>query len=131
MTIAIAYWCVLIAAALPYIWVGIAKAGARGYDNRDPRGWMARQSEPRRQRAYAAQLNAFEAFPAFAAGVALASIAGVDARRVALLAGVFVAARILHGLFYLADRATLRSLAWLVGIVCSFALLGSAAMAIA
>jgi uncharacterized MAPEG superfamily protein len=130
MSLEVAYACVLIAAVLPYIWVGIAKAGARGYDNRDPRGWMARQSEPRRVRAYAAQLNAFEAFPIFAAGVALASIAQVEEQRIALLAVVFIVARVLHGVFYLADRATLRSLAWLVAIACSLALLANAAMAV-
>lgn len=130
MSITTAYWCVLIAAALPYIWVGIAKAGARGYDNRDPRGWATRQDDPRRSRANAAQLNAFEAFPAFAAGVALADIAGVTDSRIALLAIVFVAARILHGLFYIANRATLRSFAWLIGIACSFALIAQAALTV-
>lgn len=129
MSIAVAYACVLAAAVLPYVWVGIAKAGARSYDNRDPRGWMARQSEPRRLRAYAAHLNAFEAFPIYAAGVALASLAQVDERRVALLSVVFIVARLLHGLFYLTDHATLRSLAWLVGIGCSLSLLALAAAA--
>lgn len=127
MPIAVAYTCVLVAALLPYVWVGIAKAGARGYDNRDPRGWAARQREPRRQRAYAAHLNAFEAFPAFAAGVVLARLAGVGDERIALIAVVFVAARLVHGLSYLADRALVRSLAWLVGIACSLGLLGLAA----
>lgn len=127
MSIAVAYWCVLAAAVLPYIWVGIAKAGARGYDNRDPRDWAAQQRDPRRRRAHAAQMNAFEAFPIFAAGVVLGDIAGVAEPRIALYAFVFVAARILHGVFYLADRATLRSLAWLVGIVCSLGLIVEAA----
>lgn len=129
MSISVAYWCVFVAALLPYIWIGLAKAGARGYDNRDPRGWMARQDDPRRHRAHAAQLNAFEAFPAFAAGVILADIAGVPDARIALLAIAFVAARVAHGLFYVAGRATLRSLAWLVGVVCAFALLVQAALA--
>lgn len=129
MSMSTAYWCVLVAAALPYLWVGLAKAGGRGYDNRDPRGWIGRQTEPRRLRAYAAQLNAFEAFPAFAAGVALSSIAGVPGSRVATLSLAFIAARVLHGVFYVADLAMLRSLVWLAGIVCSFALLAQAALA--
>lgn len=129
MSIAVAYWCVLAAAVLPYIWVGIAKAGARGYDNRDPRGWAAQQQDARRRRAHAAHLNAFEAFPAFAAGVVLADIAGVADATVALYAIVFVAARVLHGAFYLADRATLRSIVWLVGIACSVGLIVQAARA--
>lgn len=131
MTIAVAYWCVFIAALLPYIWVGIAKAGARGYDNRDPRGWAAQQQEPRRRRAHAAHMNAFEAFPAFAAGVVLADLAGVADARIALYALVFIVARVLHGLFYLTDQATLRSLVWLVGIVCSFGLIVQAARVVA
>lgn len=129
MSISVAYWCVLVAAVLPYVWVGFAKAGARGYDNHDPRAWMGRQTEPRRLRANAAQLNAFEALPAFVAGVALASIAGVPDARVSLLAVVFVIARLLHGIFYIADLATLRSLAWLVGLLCSLALIAQAALA--
>lgn len=129
MSISIAYACVFVAALLPYIWVGIAKAGARGYDNRDPRAWIARQDNPRLQRAYAAHLNAFEAFPIFAAGVALARLAGVADERIALLALVFIAARVLHGLLYLTGHATLRSVAWLVGITCSLTLLAQAAMA--
>lgn len=128
MSLSIAYWCVLIAAVLPYIWVGVAKSSARGYDNRDPRGWLARQQAPRLQRAHAAHLNAFEAFPAFAAGVVLADIAGVDDARIALLAVVFVLARLAHGLFYLADLALMRSVAWLVGIACAFTLLAQAAL---
>ena len=131
MSIAVAYWCVFAAALLPYIWVGIAKAGGRRYDNRDPRGWLAKQDAPRSIRANAAQLNAFEAFPAFAAGVILADIAGVADERIALLSVVFVAARVAHGLFYITEQATLRSLAWLVGIACAFALIAQAASAAA
>jgi hypothetical protein len=66
MTIAVAYWCVLIAALLPYLWTTVAKQSGERYDNRDPRGWIARQTDPRVHRANAAQLNAFEAFPTFA-----------------------------------------------------------------
>src|SRR3546814_11682221 len=65
--LSIAYWCVLIAALLPYVWVGIAKSRGQRYNNRDPRGWLARQDNPLVQRANAAQLNAFEAFAPFAA----------------------------------------------------------------
>ena len=36
----IAYWCVLIAAMLPYVWVIVAKAGP-AYDNRAPRVQLA------------------------------------------------------------------------------------------
>ena len=128
MTLATAYWCVLIAALLPYLWITIAKAGGQRYDNRDPRGWMARQESPRSIRANAAQLNAFEAFAPFAAGVAMAQLAGVPAERIALLAMVFVGLRLLHGIFYLTNAHALRSLVWFGGFACVLGLLGQAAL---
>lgn len=124
----IAYWCILIAAVLPYVWTAVGKSAVRGYDNRDPRGWIAKQTHPRVQRGNAAHLNAFEAFPAFAAAVLMAQFAGVDPGRVSMLAVAFVVFRVLHGLSYLADRDTLRSLSWLLGIVCVLALMVQAAL---
>lgn len=131
MPISIAYWCVLIAAALPYVWTVVAKSRGERYDNRDPRAWLARQTDPRVSRANAAQMNAFEAFPAFAAGVILAHLAGVPDARVSLLAVVFIVARILHGAFYVAGIPLARSGSWFVGIACVFALLAQAAMSVA
>jgi len=128
MTLATAYWCVLIAALLPYLWITIAKAGGKRYDNRDPRGWIARQDDPRSIRGNAAQLNAFEAFAPFAAGVVLAQFAGVPADRIAWLAVVFIAMRVLHGIFYLANVHALRSLVWFGGFACVLGLLAQAAL---
>jgi len=131
MTIATAYWCVLAAALLPYVWVGIAKSSAPRYDNRDPRGWLARQDNPRSQRANAAHLNAFEAFAPFAAAVVMAQLAGVPATRIAALAVAFVVLRVLHGLLYLANQPRLRSLSWSAGYACVLALLAQAALRVA
>ena len=131
MTLAIAYWCVLIAAILPLVWSWVAKSSGQNFDNRDPRGWLARQHDPRSLRANAAQQNAFEAFSPFTAGVVLAQLAGVDARWIASLSVVFIAARIAHGLLYLGNQATLRSLVWTLGFACVVALLVMAAVHIA
>ncbi|MGY1521070.1 MAPEG family protein [Luteimonas sp. A482] len=129
MTLATAYWCVLIAALLPYIWIGFAKTGAQKYNNRNPRAWMAKQDGNYRvQRANAAHLNAFEAFAPFAAGVVMAQLAGVTAATIAMLALAFIVLRVLHGVFYLADIALARSLVWLGGYGCAIALLVLAAM---
>lgn len=125
---AIAYWCILIAAVLPYVWAGVGKSAVRGYDNRDPRGWVARQTNPRTQRGNAAHLNAFEAFAPFAAGVLMAQAAGVDPGRIAALAVAFIVFRLLHGVFYLADKDVLRSLTWAAGIACVAALMIQAAL---
>ena len=126
----IAYLCILVAALLPYLWVAISKASGHRYDNRDPRGWTNRQENPRVHRANAAQLNAFEAFAPFAAGVLMAQFAGVDPSTIAALSLVFVAARIVHGLFYLANRALYRSLVWGVGFACVLALMASAVLSL-
>ena len=124
----IAYWCILIAAVLPFIWVGFAKSGAPGYNNKDPRGWVAKQDGYRVRNAYGAHLNAFEAFAPFAAGVVLAQLAGVAVSTINMLATLFIAFRILHGIFYLAVLQSLRSLAWLGGFACVIALMLSAAV---
>ncbi|HSD73473.1 MAG TPA: MAPEG family protein [Steroidobacteraceae bacterium] len=113
----IALWCVFLAGILPYVATLIAKGGDRSLDNRDPRSWLARQ-EGFRKRANAAQLNAFEAFPFFAAAVITAHVLNGPQPVVDSLAVAFVAARLLHLACYLADRATLRSLSWFAGFGC-------------
>lgn len=116
-----AYWCVLAATVLPLIWVGIAKGGAPGYDNASPRNFLAAQ-QGYRQRADWAQRNAFEALPGFAAGTIIAHIAGAPQATVDAVALAFIAARVLHGAFYLADLAAFRSLAWLVSFAATVAM---------
>lgn len=127
----IAYWCILIVAVLPYVWVSFAKGGGERYNNRDPRGWQARQENPRSKRAYAAHLNAFEAFPPFAAGVLMAQFAQVDGQRIIWLAVAFVILRICHGIVYIADQHAIRSLVWFGGLLCVLGLMGSAALNVA
>ncbi len=129
---AIAYWCVLIAALLPYVWVFVAKTGAPGYNNRNPRAWVAKQTDNYKvQRANAAHLNAFEAFAPFAAGVVMTQLAGVDPERITFLAIAFIVFRVLHGAFYMADAQLMRSLAWLGGFACVLVLLVMAALGVA
>ena len=123
----LAYACVLIVALLPYVWTVIAKRTASGrFDNRDPRQWLEKQENPRVRRANAAQKNAFEAFPAFAAGVVMAQLAGVDPRSIGAIAALFVACRVLHGVFYVGNRPQMRSLSWFLGFACVLALMGMA-----
>ena len=128
---ATAYWCILVAALLPYLWTAIAKTGAPAYNNKDPRGWLAKQDSRRVRNANGAQLNAFEAFPAFAAGVLMAQFAGVDPGRIGVLAMAFVGFRVLHGVFYLTGAHWLRSLAWTGGFACVLALMVQAALRLA
>lgn len=113
--------CILIAGILPIVSTAIAKAGRRDYDNRQPREWLARQSGYR-ARANAAQANAWEAFPFFAAGVLVAQWAQVDQGRIDTLAIAFIVLRIAYLGFYLADLALLRSLVWIAAWGVSIAL---------
>jgi uncharacterized MAPEG superfamily protein len=111
-----AYWCVLAAALMPLLWAGAAKS-RRDFDNASPRDWLA-GLEGWRRRANAAQLNSWEAFAPFAAAVIIAHLAGAAQGRVDILAGLFVAARLGYGILYIADRPTLRSVAWTVAMGC-------------
>ena len=112
----IAYWCILVAALLPYVWVGAAKS-APGYNNAAPRAFLDTLSDWR-QRAAWAQLNAFEAFPAFAAGVIIAHQLDAPQAWIDLVALGFIGLRLMHGIAYIGNWPALRSLAWAGGIAC-------------
>lgn len=120
-----AFLCVFIAGLLPYACALAAKWGFQNFDNHNPRQWLAQQTGFR-ARANAAQANSFEAFPFFAAGVIVATLAQVDAARIDLYAMVFVVARVGFVVSYIADKASLRSWCWLAGILSVFGLFGAA-----
>ncbi len=121
----IPFWCVFISALLIYIArVPVAKAmkAEGGYDNSQPRAQQARLTGLG-ARALAAHQNSFEAFILFAVGVLMAHTTQTQGFLIDGLAIVFVIARIAYLGLYLADRPSLRSLAWVVGIVCSLLLM--------
>ena len=105
---------VLLAGLLPVVCAGIAKWGDRGYDNRNPRDWLAQQTGFR-ARANAAQQNSFEAFAFFAVGVVMALLAGVDDAKVVSAAWFFLGMRVAYIYAYVTDRASLRTLVWVMG----------------
>ncbi len=121
-----AYWMVLAAAFLPYAATAYAKRGSA--DNHTPRLYAETLSGARR-RADWAQRNHFEAFPTFAAGVIIASIAGAPHMIVNWLAGIFVALRVLYTVAYITDRATLRTILFMLGSVCVLGLFVAAGFA--
>ncbi len=116
-----AFWCIFAAMWLPLVWTVVSKWGFKDYDNSRPRDWLASQ-EGWRQRAVWAQSNAWEAFAPFAAAVLIAHYVGADQDAVDWLAGIFVAARTLHGVFYVVDKSRARSVAWAVGLIAVIAL---------
>ena len=105
--------CLLFAGVLPLISTAIAKWGFRDFDNHHPREWLARQTGFR-ARANAAHHNAFEAFPFFAAAVVLGLFMSMDQSVLDRYCLVFVAARVLYLVTYLANWASLRTLCWVV-----------------
>ena len=110
-----AYWMILIATILPGLTVGMAKgASGRKYDNAAPRAW-AENLQGWMRRADWAQRNHFEALPGFAASVFVAELSHVPQGRIDLLAGIFIAARLVYTACYLANLSTLRTLVWAVG----------------
>jgi uncharacterized MAPEG superfamily protein len=125
----LAHWCLLIAALLPIVCAGIAKSGTMktppqegGYDNHDPRAWMARQSDWR-GRADNAQSNSFEALPFFFAAVLSAQYLQAAPLSLDLLALAFVLLRIAYIYCYVADKASLRSMVWTLAFLVNVAIL--------
>jgi len=118
----IAYWCVLAAILLPYVFAPMGQLPGITYEGfKEPRrrwptleGWKAR--------ANWAHLNGFEVIPGFAAAVIIAQMAQVPQATIDMLAMTFIVSRLLHGGFYMANFAVLRTISWLSGLVCIVAL---------
>jgi uncharacterized MAPEG superfamily protein len=117
----IAYSCVLLAGLMPYLWVSYAKFTGLGYNNKAPRDFLAKL-EGSRARAHWAHLNAFEAFPLFAAGVIIAQLASVPAQQINTLAVSFVLLRLLYGVCYIKNWHLARSGVWGLALACTLAL---------
>lgn len=122
----VALWCVLVAALLPIVCTAIAKWGFKGFDNHNPRDWLARQTGWR-ARAHAAQGNSWEAFAIFSAGVFAAHLAHAPQARIDVIALAFIGARLIYIVLYITDRAALRSLVWVAGLALSVSLFLSGA----
>jgi uncharacterized MAPEG superfamily protein len=115
------FWCLFVIVLMPFVlspvvvWQRMRQFGK--VDNKNPRQQQA-QLTGLGARAQAAENNAFEALPVFASAVLVSHLAGAAVGTAATLSLVFVAARVVHAVCYLADIDALRSLAWLVGMVC-------------
>jgi uncharacterized MAPEG superfamily protein len=118
-------WLVLLGALLPFVASVISKAGGKGFDNANPRVWLANQ-QGWRGRANAAQTNAFESLPFFFVAVLLAlhRQADLDYLRNLMIAWLLV--RLLYLALYLWDKDTLRSLAWLAALILNILILFAA-----
>jgi uncharacterized MAPEG superfamily protein len=125
----VAYWCVLFAALLPYVCAWMAKSGGfgrprkqGGYDNHNPRAWLAQQTDWH-ARANAAQANSFEALPFFIGAVVIAHQLGAAQTRLDILALLFVTLRIIYVAMYVAGLPTVRSAIWAAALLVNIGIL--------
>ncbi len=125
----VAYWCVLIAALLPIACAWLAKSQgfgkprrAGGYDNHDPRKWLAGQTDWH-ARANAAQANSFEALPLFIGAVVIAHQLGAPQARLDILAVLFVTLRVIYIAMYVAGLPTVRSAIWTLALLVNIGIL--------
>ena len=107
---------------LPFLLVAYARLQV-GYDLGAPRS-MFDKLPAYAQRATWAHQNAIEAFPIFAAAALMAYVTGVNSSFAPSIALTFLGARLLYGVFYVADIPWGRSLMFAIGSLCSFTLFG-------
>jgi uncharacterized MAPEG superfamily protein len=128
----VAYWCVLVAALLPYACAYLAKSAGfgkprrqGGYDNHDPRAWLGKLTDWH-ARANAAQANSFEALPFFIGAVVIAHQLAAPQTIVDILAVLFVTLRIIYIAMYVAGLPTMRSAMWAAAFLVNIGILLSA-----
>jgi uncharacterized MAPEG superfamily protein len=125
----VAFWCVLIVALLPIVCAWLAKSGSfgksrknGGFDNHNPRAWMAQQTDWQ-ARANAAQANSFEALPFFIGAVIIAHLLGAGQTLLDILAFLYVMLRIFYIMMYVSDMPTARSALWAAAFLVNIAIL--------
>ena len=111
-----AYWCVLTAIIFPYFFTVLAKISP-SFNNHDPRKYLQNLTGWR-QRAHYIQLNSFEMTPSFGIAVVVATLVHAHQSNIDMLALIFVVSRVFYAIFYLLDKASLRTLSWGIGIMC-------------
>ena len=117
-------YIILIACLLPYSFTIIAKwsAGFKNKDNENPRAFL-NQAMGLAARANAAQQNSFEGLPLFIAAILIAEYMVIPQFIVMTFGIAYLVLRVLYGLCYLANWATLRSIIWLLSLLCPITLL--------
>ena len=118
-------WCLLIAAILPYLAkapVAIAMNKLGGYDNNHPREQQSKLTGIG-ARALSAHQNAFESLIVFSAAILCALATNTITPSIQILAVVHICARIIYNILYLMNIGLLRSIVWVIGLLCSFAII--------
>ncbi|ANG61552.1 hypothetical protein A8C75_03055 [Marinobacterium aestuarii] len=123
-------YVLFIVSLLPVVLAGVTNVCRmrqfERFDNHNPRQQQARL-EGMGARAHAAQANAWEALMIFSATCLIAYAGGADLTALSLVALIFLACRIAHAVFYLANLSGPRSLAFGGAILCSLYIVFQAA----
>lgn len=112
-------YLILGACLLPYAFTFIAKkaAGFKSSDNQHPREVLAK-STGLASRANAVQQNSFESLPLFIAAILMAEYMVVPEKFIMTLGWAYIVCRVIYGICYLANLATLRSIIWFFSLLC-------------
>lgn len=124
----IALLCILLAAIMPIVCAGLVKGRDMtvsykdgGYDNRNPRDWIAKQQGSKKW-AQAAQENCWEALPFFAASVIVSHMLGVIGWLPNALAVTFIVLRVIYIALYVTGKQRPRSLVWVAAFFVNVAI---------
>ena len=117
-------YLIIIACLLPYVFAVVAKmaGGFKREDNQNPREFLAKTTGLA-ARANAVQQNSFESLPLFIAAILMAEYMVVPERFILSLGWAYIALRIIYGICYLANWATLRSIVWMLSLLCPICIL--------
>ncbi|KHN68281.1 hypothetical protein AV645_15445 [Acinetobacter calcoaceticus] len=117
-------YIILVACLLPYAFTAIAKftGGFQPADNQNPRAFFAKTTGLA-ARANAVQQNSFESLPLFLTAILMAEYMVVPEYFILRLGWAYIILRVIYGICYLSNWATLRSIVWFLSILCPIFLL--------
>ena len=117
-------YLIIIACLLPYVFAVVAKmaGGFKREDNQNPREFLAKTTGLA-ARANAVQQNSFESLPLFIAAVLMAEYMVIPQVVVMMFGIAYIVLRIIYGICYLANWATLRSIIWMLSLLCPICIL--------
>ena len=118
--------CAFIAVLLPYLAkapLAIAMNKESKYDNNYPRDQQARLTGFG-ARALAAHPNSFESLIVFSVALAIVLSTNNTSITVQILAITYLVARVAYCIMYYINLDKLRSLMWLIGLLCPLTMIG-------
>ena len=117
-------YIILVACLLPYAFTVIAKftGSFQPVDNQNPRAFLAKTTGLA-ARANAVQQNSFESLPLFLTAILMAEYMVVPEYFILRLGWAYIILRVIYGICYLSNWATLRSIVWFLSILCPIFLL--------